>query len=136
MMFEFFIQTKKRQECVSLVDKINGLLKESGVDQGLCNIFVHHTTAALTILESADPNIHGDLFIAWNKAVPQHAGYAHDKKDNNAQSHILGAMVGPSETLPLRDGKLDLGTWQDLVLVELDGPRERKVSITILRDEE
>ncbi|MFH1650163.1 MAG: secondary thiamine-phosphate synthase enzyme YjbQ [Candidatus Woesearchaeota archaeon] len=136
MQFEFYVSTKQRQECISISDKVNDLISQSKTETGICTVFVHHSTAAISVIESADPNIGKDLFEALNNAFPQHNGYKHDRVDNNAQSHILATVIGMSEAFPVREGKLDLGTWQDVILVELDGPRERKITVSVVKDDE
>jgi len=135
IIMQFAISTSKKQEMLDITDKVNKILKKSGVKEGICNVFVLHATAAIIINENWDPNICEDCFDAWNKAIPAHGKYLHDKVDGNAQSHILAAMIGPSETMPVRNGKLLLGRWQSLMLVELDGPRERTVEVTVVNSE-
>jgi secondary thiamine-phosphate synthase enzyme len=92
-----------------------------------------HATAAIVVNENDDPNIGVDLLAALDRAIPDHAGWLHDRIDGNAQAHIKAAVLGPSETIAIRDGDLLLGTWQGIILVELDGPRaERHVAVTIV----
>jgi secondary thiamine-phosphate synthase enzyme len=92
-----------------------------------------HATAAIVISENADPNICVDFIKALDKAVPDHAGWLHDRIDNNAGAHIKSALLGPSETVPVENGDLLLGTWQSIMLVELDGPRSsRKIAVTVV----
>lgn len=130
------INSTKKQELIDITDKVNELVKESKVKQGLCNVFVTHATAAIIINENYDPNICIDFLNALNKAFPDHAGYLHDKVDNNAGAHIKAAVLGPSETIPVKNGKLKLGRWQSIMVVELDGPRSnREVEVRILKTE-
>ena len=106
---------------------------DSGVKQGICNVFALHATAAIIINENYDPNISLDFLDALNKAIPEKAGYRHDRVDGNAASHIKAAILGPGENIPIKDGKLYLGTWQSVMLVELDGPRKtRKINVEIV----
>jgi secondary thiamine-phosphate synthase enzyme len=92
-----------------------------------------HATAAIIVNENADPNIGTDLLHALDGAIPEHAGWLHDRIDDNAQSHILASILGPSETIPVENGDLLLGTWQGILLVELDGPRaSRRIAVTLL----
>ncbi|MFC1648034.1 secondary thiamine-phosphate synthase enzyme YjbQ [Nanoarchaeota archaeon] len=125
------IKTSKHQEMVDITSQVNEIIAKSNVKDGICNVFALHATAAIIINENYDPNICDDCFDAWNKAMPKGAGYRHDRIDGNAQSHIIAAMLGPGETIPVRDGKLLLGTWQSLMLVELDGPKERKIEVSL-----
>ena len=91
-----------------------------------------HATAAVIVNETQDPNIGRDVITALERAVPERAGWLHDRIDDNAHSHIKAAILGPSELLPVRGGELVLGTWQRLMLLEFDGPRKRRVSVQML----
>ena len=129
----FTIKTSRKQECVEITDQVRKIVRDSGVKNGLCHVMALHATAAIIINENADPNIGVDLITALNRAFPEHAGWLHDRIDNNAQSHLLASMLGPSETIPIQNGDLFLGTWQGILLVELDGPRrERRVEVTLV----
>jgi secondary thiamine-phosphate synthase enzyme len=129
---EFTISTTKRQELVDITSKVEEPVKKSGVKEGLCNVYVPHATAAVMINENADPNIQFDIIEALDKMVKE-GGWRHDRIDNNAAAHIKAAIIGPSETIPIKDSQLTLGTWQNIFLVELDGPRERKVIVTTVK---
>ncbi|MBN2052142.1 YjbQ family protein [Candidatus Woesearchaeota archaeon] len=128
----FIISTNKKQELIDITDQVNALVVKSRVKEGLCHVFVKHATAAVIINENDDPNICIDLINALNKAFPDNAGYLHDSIDGNAGAHIKAAVLGPSETVPVTNGRLDLGRWQAVMLVELDGPRQREVFVSIL----
>jgi secondary thiamine-phosphate synthase enzyme len=93
---------------------------------------VLHATAAIAINENDDPNIGVDLLRALETAVPTRAGWLHDRVDGNAHAHIKAALLGPSETLAVEGGELVLGTWQGVMLVELDGPRSRRISVQVI----
>ena len=109
------------------------MLLESGVRQGQLVVFTPHATAAVTINENDDPNIGADFQRALAKVVVEHDGWLHDRIDNNAAAHIKSAIVGPSETIPVIDGKLTLGRWQNVFFCEFDGPRrERRVIVSIV----
>jgi secondary thiamine-phosphate synthase enzyme len=126
-MAEFItVSTKQAKECIDLTESIAAIVRRSGVERGLCHVMALHATASIVVNENADPNIGVDLVTALERAVPQHAGWLHDRIDNNAQSHILASILGPAETVAIEDGKLLLGTWQAIMLVELDGPRSRR----------
>lgn len=128
---EFTIQTSQREECVDIHSKIQEMVDKSGVRDGVAIAYVVHATAALIINENADPNIQDDFIAALGKLVP-HGAWKHDKLDGNADAHIKASILGPSETIFVKDGKLVLGTWQSPMLVELDGPRERKILVTVI----
>lgn len=132
MQDEIILSTSKKQELIDIIDKVNSIIKKSKVKEGVCNVFVAHATAAIIINENYDPNICLDLLDALNKIIPSGI-WRHDKIDGNADAHIKSAILGPSETIPIKDGKLELGRWQSLMMVELDGPRQnRKIMVTII----
>ncbi|MCP3682732.1 MAG: YjbQ family protein [bacterium] len=130
-MTEISVPTKSKQEIVDITEQVADAVKKSGVSNGLCNVYVPHTSAAVIINECADQNIKGDILKALNKAIPEHDDYKHDDVDNNAAAHIRASILGPSETIHIKDGKLDLGTWQAIMFVEFDGPRSRRVNVMI-----
>jgi secondary thiamine-phosphate synthase enzyme len=127
------VATDAGRQCIDVTDRVRSVVKRSGVDEGLCHVMVLHSTAALVVNEFDDPNIGRDLLTALERAVPDHAGWLHDRIDDNAHAHIKAAILGPSELLPVKGGDLLLGTWQRILLVELDGPRRRRVSVSLLR---
>ena len=130
---QFTVSSNQHKECIDITTQVQDCVSQSDVKDGICHVFVCHATAALIINENDDPNICTDFVKALDKAIPEHAGYLHDRVDNNAQAHILAAILGPSETIPVRDGHLVMGTWQSLMLVELDGARKnRKVEVTLV----
>lgn len=104
--------------------------KVKNVKEGIVTIFVPHATAALIINENYDPNVCKDVLNALAKLIPEGI-WLHDKIDDNAAAHIKAAILGPSETIIIRNGKLMLGTWQSLMLVEFDGPKERKIFVEV-----
>ena len=118
---------------LDITREVTGMLAESGVRDGQLAVYTPHATAAITVNENDDPNIGTDFLRALAKMVPEHDGWLHDRIDDNAHSHIKAALLGPSELLPVVAGDLALGTWQRVLLVELDGPRRRRVIVTLLR---
>ena len=134
MQEEFYISTKKKQELIDITSKVSSIIKKSKVNNGLCNVFAAHATAAIVINENYDPNICTDLLNALNNLVPSGI-WLHDRIDGNADAHIKSAILGPQETIPVKNGELELGRWQTLQFCELDGPRtDRKIIVTILGD--
>jgi secondary thiamine-phosphate synthase enzyme len=103
-------------------------VKQSGIRDGVCLIYVPHATAAIAINENADPNVCDDILDALGKMIPE-GRWRHDRIDDNAAAHIKATILGPSELVPVRAGRLGLGTWQSIMLVELDGPRDRTVIV-------
>jgi secondary thiamine-phosphate synthase enzyme len=128
----FGVETEEPRQSIDITDAVQQLVSRSGVVNGLCHVMVLHSTAAVIVNETADPNIGRDIVSALDRAIPERADWLHDRIDDNAHSHIKAAILGPSEFLPLRGGKLLLGTWQRLVLMEFDGPRKRRVSVSLL----
>lgn len=135
MQKEIILTTKEHNELIDITKEIEKIVSESKVKHGLCNIFAAHATAAILINENYDINLREDIINALNKIIPEHNNYKHNCVDNNAASHIKAAIIGPSETIPIRDKKLLLGTWQSIAFCEFDGPRSnRKVIITITNE--
>jgi secondary thiamine-phosphate synthase enzyme len=115
---------------IDLTPQLAEIVDRAGVEEGLCNVYVEHATAAIVVNENDDPNVCVDTLDALDKLVP--AGvWRHDRVDGNAASPIQAAILGPGETIPVQQGRLLLGTWQAVMLVELDGPRERRVIVTV-----
>ena len=134
MQEEFYLSTKKKQELIDITSQVNSIIKKSKVNQGICNVFAAHATAAIIINENYDPNICLDLIDSLNKIIPPGI-WRHDEIDGNADSHIKSAILGPSETIPIKNNKLELGQWQSMMFAEFDGPRnDRKIIVTILGD--
>ncbi|MDD5086997.1 MAG: secondary thiamine-phosphate synthase enzyme YjbQ [Candidatus Nanoarchaeia archaeon] len=135
MKKEIILSTKEHEEIVDITDEVQKIVSESKVKNGLCNVFTMHATAAIIINENYDSNLRSDIIKAIKKIVPEKDSYLHDKIDNNAASHIRSTILGPSETIPIKDGKLQLGTWQQIAFFELDGPRnERKIVVSVIKD--
>lgn len=129
----FTLQTKAHNEVIDITDLVREIVEKSRVEKGLVTVYTPHATAAVTINENADPNIGKDFLSALKKLVIEHDGWLHDQVDNNAAAHIKSALVGPSESVPLEEGRLCLGTWQDIFFCEFDGPRSgRKVIVSVL----
>ena len=130
------LSTSKKQELIDITSRINNIIKNSKIKSGICNIFAAHATAAIIINENYDPNICLDLTDALNKLIPKGI-WRHDRIDGNADAHIKSAILGASETIPIKNGKLELGRWQAVQFCELDGPRQnRKIVITIIGDKD
>jgi secondary thiamine-phosphate synthase enzyme len=127
------VSSTRHKECIEITEAVREVVRGAGVTRGLCHVMALHATAAVVVNENDDPNIGVDLLRALDRAIPDHAGWLHDRVDDNAQAHIKAAILGPSETVPIVDGDLALGTWQGILVVELDGPRAgRRVLVTIV----
>ncbi len=129
-MAEFVVRTQRTQELVDITKPVADAVRQSGVADGICLVYVPHATAAVAINENADPNVCEDILEALSQLIPE-GRWRHDRIDRNAAAHIKATILGPSETVPVRGGRLRLGTWQSLMLVELDGPRERSVIVEV-----
>lgn len=127
---EFSVRTNRRSEFINITREVENLVHESGVTDGLCVVYVPHTTAAVTINEGADPDVPGDIIMELDKRIPWSDGYAHG--EGNSAAHIKTSLVGPSETIIIQNGKLRLGTWQKVFFCEFDGPRTRRVWVKIM----
>lgn len=127
---EIKVRTMKKYEVLDITRHVADVINAAHVTDGLCCVFVPHATAAVVINENDDMQIGLDLLDALDKLVPE-GGWRHDKIDSNGAAHLKAAMLGPSETIPIHNGRLALGTWQAVMFVELDGPRERKVIISV-----
>jgi secondary thiamine-phosphate synthase enzyme len=127
------IDTNRAVELIDITDDVLAEVYKSSIQNGICLISTTHTTTAIIINEN-EPGLLSDMFNLLNKLVPPGAGYNHDRIDNNADSHLRAMLLGSSETVPIVDGKLVLGTWQRIFFVELDGPRQRKVHITLVKN--
>lgn len=125
MQNKIIIKTTKKYEAIDITDKVREKIKQSEVKDGVCLLFAVHATAAIVINESWDPEIGEDLLEALSKLIPE-GKWRHDRVDNNAAAHIKAAILGPSETILVKNGELVLGRWQNIFFVELDGPRERR----------
>ncbi|NOT54616.1 MAG: YjbQ family protein [Deltaproteobacteria bacterium] len=127
---ELKVHTTKKYEVLDITRQVADAVSAAPVTDGLCCVFVPHATAAVVINENDDMQIGLDLLDALDKLVPE-GGWRHDKIDSNAAAHLKAAMLGPSETIPIHNGRMALGTWQAVMFVELDGPRERKVIVSV-----
>jgi secondary thiamine-phosphate synthase enzyme len=124
------LRSRKKFEVVDLTREVAAVVAEARVDEGICTVFVRHATAAIIINEDADPGFRMDVVAALDKLFPEGV-WEHDKVDDNGAAHLKAAFLGPSETVPVRQGQLLLGTWQGIALVECDGPREREVIVDV-----
>ena len=127
MLKEFSIRTNRQVEFVKLTGQIQKLLDESGAQEGICHVYVPHTTAGITINEGADPDVVRDMTMELNKIVPFEDGYRH--AEGNSAAHIKASMMGSSAAVMIENGKLVLGTWQAIFFCEFDGPRTRRVLV-------
>jgi secondary thiamine-phosphate synthase enzyme len=130
-MLTIKVRSREREELVEFTDEVRRRLKESGAREGVCTLFVQHTTAALTVNENADPDVPRDMLQHLRTLIPQHgANFRH--AEENSDAHIKATLVGSSVTVPFSAGELLLGRWQGIFLCEFDGGRERQVVMMII----
>jgi secondary thiamine-phosphate synthase enzyme len=124
------IKTTATKEVVDLTDRLEAVIRKAKLQEGLCTLFVTHTTAALTTGEIGE-GTEQDFLQVVEKMIPR-IQFQHAHDPSHAWSHMASSILGPSLTVPVTSGKLVLGTWQSVMLVELDGPRERMVHVTLI----
>ncbi len=130
MIQELSIQTQQRCQFKEITAEVRKIIKQTGISSGIAVLFVPHTTAAVTINENADPDVQTDMVSGFAKLVPLHDNYRH--AEGNSAAHIKSSLVGVSETLLIAAGEPVLGTWQGIYFCEFDGPRTRKLYLTII----
>src|SRR5689334_24730376 len=130
MQTEFHVRSHRKYEMLDITREVARIVADSQGKEGLCSVYVTHATAAIVINENDDPNLCEDVLDALDKLIPE-GKWRHDRVDDNGAAHIKAALLGPGETIPVRNGELVLGTWQAIMLVELDGPRDRRVIVTV-----
>ncbi|MDF2956024.1 secondary thiamine-phosphate synthase enzyme YjbQ [Candidatus Alkanophaga liquidiphilum] len=128
---EIGVRSETPVDILDVTEKILSVVRRSGVRNGVVVVFTKHTTAAVAINEN-ERRLKQDVLSVLQKLVPKGAGYKHDEIDDNAHAHIQAMLLGVSEAIPINDGELQLGTWQRVFFVELDGPRSRRLTIQII----
>ncbi len=131
-MQTFQVRTSMQTEFINVSRLVQEAVKKAGVEDGSCIIFVPHTTAGVTINENADPSVVQDMIVALNKIVPFQDHYRH--MEGNSPAHIKASLVGCSQIVFVRSGRLALGTWQGIFFCEFDGPRNREVFVKVIPD--
>jgi secondary thiamine-phosphate synthase enzyme len=126
------VKTQSQTEMVDVTAMVQQQVTESAIDSGLCLVFVPHTTAGVTINESADPAVARDILMVLNKIVPWKEAYRH--MEGNSPAHLKSSIIGSSQTIAIENGQLVLGTWQGIFFCEFDGPRTRRLDIRLLRE--
>ena len=124
------VKTSSRTQMIDITSQVRDAVKESKIENGLIHVYSMHTTAAITINENADPAVETDILTTINKVIPWDDHFKH--MEGNSAAHIKVSLFGPSETIPLENGALILGTWQGIYFCEFDGPRNRRVNIKII----
>ena len=127
------VKTHTRTELIDITTQVQDAVRKSGRNDGLCMVYVPHTTAAVTINESADPSVARDVLMVLNDIVPWEADYRH--MEGNSPAHVKSSLVGASELVAVENGSLQLGTWQGIFFCEFDGPRTRTVHVRMMASE-
>lgn len=128
MMWQILeITTRAREEMLDVTGLVEECVRKSGVEDGVCYLFVPHTTAAVTINENADPDVPRDILATLARLIPRGGNYSH--REGNADAHVKASLLGHSASVPVRQGRLDLGTWQGIFFCEFDGPRRRRMLV-------
>lgn len=130
VLAQHIIHTKSRSEFKDITDWVRKEVRASGIREGICVVYVPHTTAAVTINESADPSVVEDIIFQMEKIVPWTANYRHS--EGNSAAHIKASLFGSSVAIIISDGDIVLGTWQGVFFCEFDGPRSRKVLLKMV----
>jgi len=129
-VYEFSVGTQRRTEMIDITDKVASAVSETGIDRGIVVVFVPHTTAGVTINENADPGVPADILAKLADLVPEHGAWRH--AEGNSDAHVKASLVGASATVIIEGGRLVLGTWQSIFFCEFDGPRSRRVYVTVV----
>ena len=124
------VKTTQRVELIDITSRVSDLILKSAVKNGLCSLFVPHTTAGITINENADPSVKVDIINKFNSLIPANDNYTHI--EGNSDSHIKSTIVGQTTNLIIDNSRIVLGTWQGIFFCEFDGPRNRKVYIKLI----
>lgn len=130
MIKELEIKSRSRCEMLDITNQVKRIVKESGIKDGICHLYVPHTTAGITINEGADPDVVNDIISTLEKMVPYNGNYRHS--EGNSAAHIKASLVGSSKSIPIDNGEMLLGRWQGIFFCEFDGPRSRKVILKLI----
>ena len=131
MLKQFSVRTNNRCEMIDITGQVRSILRDSGYQSGVCQVYVPHTTAGVTINENADPDVPRDILTTLERLVPLHGNYRHS--EGNSDAHVKASLIGASQTVFFENGNLILGTWQSLFFCEFDGPRNRSVFVKLTR---
>jgi secondary thiamine-phosphate synthase enzyme len=128
---EMNISASNRTELIDITDKVERFVNDSDIKNGICLVSTLHSTTAVIVNEN-ERGLMNDILRKIDQEFPKNAGWSHDRIDNNAGAHLASTFIGPSRTLPIKDGRLLRGTWQNIFLLELDGPRNRRIVVEVL----
>ena len=132
MLVKLSVSTSQHTQMVDITHLVQKAVADSGIREGICTVFIPHTTAAVTINENADPDVVRDFTMEIDKIVPWEDGYRH--MEGNSAAHLKASMIGCSQQIIIEEGRLLLGTWQGIWFCEYDGPRRRSVYVKLMGD--
>ena len=130
-MEKFIVSSSQQTQIIDITSQVQSIVSSSKIEEGVCHVFIPHTTAGITINENADPDVKADLLMEINKIIPFQDNYMH--MEGNSAAHIKATLFGNSQTVLVENGRIQLGTWQGLFFCEFDGPRSRKVWVNLTK---
>ena len=134
MQKNFSLTTGRKEGLYDITQAVSDIVRESGIMNGIATVYARGSTSAIMIQENWDESVQNDVITLLDRVIPSGI-WEHDRQDNNGDAHLKAGIVGPSETIPVTDGKLGLSTWQNIFFCEFDGPRNRReIAVTILSD--
>lgn len=130
MLTKIVVTTRISKEMTDITDKVRAAVEQSKVKEGICHIFLPHTTAAITINENQDPAVASDIMKAMDRLIPWDTIFEHS--EGNSAAHIKSSIIGISKEIPVENGVMKLGQWQGIFLIEFDGPRQREIFVKVI----
>ena len=130
-MEKFAVSSNQQTQIIDITAQLQSIVSTSGIQEGICNVFIPHTTAGITINENADPDVKTDMLMEINKIIPFRDNYRH--MEGNSAAHIKASLFGNSQVILIQNGRIQLGTWQGVFFCEFDGPRSRKVWVHLIK---
>ena len=130
-MEKFIVSSSQETQIIDITGKLQSIVSSSKIEEGVCHVFIPHTTAGITINENADPDVKADMLMEINKVIPFQDNYRH--LEGNSAAHIKASLFGNSQTVLIENGRIQLGTWQGIFFCEFDGPRSRKVWVNLTK---
>ena len=130
MKIEFFVNTYKQSEIIDITDNVAKEVSKSKIKEGICVVYVPHTTSSVCVNENADESVKDDILSTLNALIPRDGNYTH--QEGNSDAHLKSSLIGSSRVLLIEDGELFLGRWQGIYFCEFDGPRKRKVVLKLI----
>jgi secondary thiamine-phosphate synthase enzyme len=130
MQKQLTVKTGARSEMIDITGMVRSVIRDSGIENGICHVFVPHTTAAVTINENADPDVQRDILLTMDQVIPWQNHYRH--REGNSAAHVKASLMGASEMVFIENGNPVLGTWQSVFFCEFDGPRTRKILVKVI----